>query len=135
MTDKEPKISENILYDIWKAQHFQSSLMTVNGDDLSVLDAGTHNTDEAGPDFKNARIRIGNLTYVGDIEIDCDYSDWKSHGHNIDIKYSKVILHATLFNKGSYGRRGKLCFVFTKFFVAFIIFFFFPCKYLYDFHP
>jgi len=108
MTDKESKISENILYDIWKTQHFQTSLMTVNGDDLSVLDAGTHNTDEAGPDFKNARIRIGNLTYVGDIEIDCDYSDWKSHGHNIDIKYAKVILHATLFNKGSYG------FVYTR---------------------
>ena len=108
MTDKESKISENILYDIWKTQHFQSSLMTVNGDDLSVLDAGTHNTDEAGPDFKNARIRIGNLTYVGDIEIDCDYSDWKSHGHNIDNKYAKVILHASLFNKGSYG------FVYTR---------------------
>jgi len=108
MTDKESKISENILYDIWKKQNFHSSLKTVNGDDISVLDVGTHSTDDAGPDFKNARIRIGNLTYVGDIEIDCDYADWKSHGHNIDNKYTKVILHVALFNKGGYG------FVYTR---------------------
>jgi hypothetical protein len=103
MTDKEPKISENILYDIWKKQSYKSSLKTIDGDDISVLDVGTHCSDDPGPDFKNARIRIGNLTYVGDIEIDSDYSDWKSHGHNIDNKYSKVILHVTLFNKGGYG--------------------------------
>ena len=108
MTDKEPKISENILYDIWKKQHYNTSLKTVNDDDISIIDVGTHCSDDAGPDFKNARIRIGNLTYVGDIEIDSDYADWKSHGHNIDNKYSKVILHVTLFNKGGYG------FVYTR---------------------
>jgi hypothetical protein len=103
MTVKEPKIFESILYDIWKKQQFKSTLKTSNDDDISVLDVGTHSGDDAGPDFKNARIRIGNLTYVGDIEIDNDYSDWKSHGHNINNKYSKVILHAALFNRGGYG--------------------------------
>jgi len=108
MTDKELKISENILYDIWKKQNFLSPLKTFDDDNISVLDAGIHCADDSGPDFKNARIRIGNLTYVGDIEIDTDYSDWKSHGHNINNKYSKVILHVSLFNKGGSG------FVYTR---------------------
>jgi len=47
---------------------------------------------------KNARIKIGNLTYFGDVEIDSFHSDWKSHGHNINKKYNKVILHAVLEN-------------------------------------
>lgn len=105
---KEPKVSESSLYQVWKDQRFKTSLKTGTGEEVKVLDAGTHNDSTSGPDFKNARIRIGNLTYVGDIEIDSNYSDWKSHGHNIDTKYSKVVLHAALFNKNKYG------FVYTR---------------------
>ncbi len=96
-------LSEKNLYEIWKGQNFKNSLKTSDGEIISVLEIGTHNTDSAGPDFKNARIRIGNFTFVGDIEIDSNYSDWKSHGHNIDSKYSKVVLHVTLQNKNNYG--------------------------------
>ncbi|MCL6100202.1 MAG: DUF2851 family protein [Bacteroidetes bacterium] len=105
---KEPKVSESSLYQVWKNQRFKSSLKTGAGEEITVLDAGNHNDSTSGPDFKNARIRIGNLTYVGDIEIDSNYSDWKSHGHNIDNKYSKVVLHASLFNRNHYG------FVYTR---------------------
>ncbi len=41
---------------------------------LHVLNPGEYNKDSVGPDFKHARIKIGNLTFVGDIEIDLDYS-------------------------------------------------------------
>lgn len=97
MIDKS-KVYEEKLYDIWKSQSFNSDLKTVTGDDVTVLDCGVMNEDTAGPDFKNARIRIGNLVYVGDIEIDCDYQHWKAHGHNIDNKHNKVILHASYLN-------------------------------------
>lgn len=100
---KEPKVSESSLYEVWKTQKFKSPLRTGSGEEISILDTGTHCDSTSGPDFKNARIRIGNLTYVGDIEIDNNYSDWKSHGHNIDNKYSKVVLHASLFNRNRYG--------------------------------
>jgi hypothetical protein len=93
------KIFETQLYDIWKKKQYESDLKTLNGDDVDILDIGVQELDTGGPDFKNARIRIGNLTYVGDIEIDNDYRDWKTHGHNIDNKYNKVILHASLSNK------------------------------------
>ncbi len=107
----EIKIPENLLYDIWQKQSYKSPLKTETGDDISILDVGSRNEDLAGPDFKNARLRIGNLTFVGDIEIDCNYSDWKAHGHNIDNKYNSVILHASLINKNQqsyvYTRNGR----------------------------
>ena len=93
------KIFETQLYDIWKKKQYESDLKTVDGDEIDILDIGVQELDTGGPDFKNARIRIGNLTYVGDIEIDNDYKDWKIHGHNIDNKYNKVVLHASLSNK------------------------------------
>jgi hypothetical protein len=109
--EREAKVKESVLYEIWKQQNFKNHLKTSDGDEIKVLDPGVFNDDYAGPDFKNARIRIGNLTYVGDIEIDNSFSDWKSHGHNIDNKYTKVILHASLFNKNNlnsvYTRDGR----------------------------
>ena len=93
------KIYEKQITEIWKSQSFNNSLQTVQGEEIQVLDLGMENEETGGPDFKNARIRIGNLVFVGDIEIDPDYSNWKSHAHNIDEKYNKIILHASLSNK------------------------------------
>ncbi len=92
-------IYEKQIAEVWKSQSFQKSLQTVKGEDIQVLDIGLENEGTGGPDFKNARVRIGSLVYVGDIEIDQDYSNWKSHAHNIDEKYNKVILHASISNK------------------------------------
>lgn len=93
------RIFEKDLYDIWIEQKFTETLHTIDGNDIAILDSGLQNTDTGGPDFQNARVRIGNLVFVGDIEIDGDYRDWKSHGHHINNKYNKVILHASLHNK------------------------------------
>ncbi len=98
---KLSNIDESALYKIWSNQTFTSSLSTGSGDKISVLDPGYLNSDSAGPDFLNSRIRIGNLVYVGDIEIDTDYSSWKSHGHNIDVKHNKVVLHISLLNRSN----------------------------------
>lgn len=103
MNDKYSKIHETTLYEIWKRKSYKNPLRTSSGEEITILDVGVHNQETAGPDFKNARIRIGNFTYVGDIEIDNDYTDWKTHGHNIDNKYNKVILHASLVNRNNYG--------------------------------
>ena len=105
------KIRESVLYEVWKNHNFKKSFKTLEGKEIVVLDCGTINDQFPGPDFKNARIRIDNLTYVGDIEIDSMYTDWKAHGHHIDSKYSKVILHASLVNKSNqdsvYTRDGR----------------------------
>lgn len=90
------KIHEKFLGEIWKKQNFSNNLFTKDGQKIEIIDSGMENTELGGPDFKNARIKIGNLTYFGDVEIDSFHSDWKSHGHNINKKYNKVILHAVL---------------------------------------
>ncbi|HEX2867533.1 MAG TPA: DUF2851 family protein [Ignavibacteriales bacterium] len=93
------KVTEKALYEVWKSEDLKKLISTIDGESVSIMDAGFHNTDTSGPDFKNARIRIGNLTYVGDVEIDVDVSDWRSHGHYQDQKYTSVILHVVLNNK------------------------------------
>ncbi|PJA96489.1 MAG: hypothetical protein CO129_06310 [Ignavibacteriales bacterium CG_4_9_14_3_um_filter_34_10] len=93
-----PRIAEKLLQDIWRTQNFTSKLKTFEGEELTVIDPGELNYENAGPDFINARIKIGNFLFSGDIEIDKDYNNWKSHGHNINAKHNKVILHACLTN-------------------------------------
>ncbi len=102
------KIKENVVYEIWKEGNFNKKLQTADSQQIEVIDTGLFNKDLAGPDFLNARIKFGNITYLGDIEIDSKYSDWKSHGHYFDKKYNKVILHITISNE------KQQSFVYTK---------------------
>ena len=89
-------VNEKIIYEIWKEGKFKKNLVGGDSESIEIIDAGTHNKDSAGPDFLNARIKFGNITYLGDIEIDTWHSDWKSHGHYFDKKYNKVILHIVI---------------------------------------
>ncbi len=102
------KIPEKFLYEIWKDQNFARNLTTRDGQVIQVIDVGSENKEVGGPDFKGARIKIGNITYMGDIEIDSFYTDWKSHGHSINKKYNKVILHA------AFNNDAKKSFVYTS---------------------
>ncbi|MCB9249286.1 MAG: DUF2851 family protein [Ignavibacteriales bacterium] len=94
----QTNISEEQFHKIWQEQDFTAELKTLAGDDVEVISPGEYNSDESGPDFKHARIKLGNLTFVGDVEIDQDYSDWKKHGHNINRNYNKLILHISYTN-------------------------------------
>lgn len=96
---KYNQIAEKQLHQIWSEQDFISDLNSANGESIVVLNPGEYNENSGGPDFKHARIQIGSLTFVGDVEIDGDYSDWKNHGHNINKNYNKVILHICFSNR------------------------------------
>ena len=106
--EKNVKIYEKFLYEIWKDQRFENELVTKDGDKINILDTGQQNTELGGPDFRNVRIKIGNITYNGDVEIDTSYTDWKNHGHNLNKRYNSVILHAALNNDSGHS------FVYTK---------------------
>lgn len=69
-----------------------SDMTTVDGLHIDVLDPGLLNTD-AGPDFFNAKIRIGDRTWVGNVEIHVRATDWHRHHHDSDQAYDSVILH------------------------------------------
>ena len=104
----EQKINEKFLCEIWKNRNFYGNLSTKNGDLIEIIDTGIENKELGGPDFKNARIKIGNITYLGDVEIDSCQTDWKLHGHYFNKKYNKVILHIY------FASDGDKPFVFTK---------------------
>jgi len=99
---KKIKLHEKFLYEIWKGQNFSNDITTEEGEEIEVLNAGIKNKELGGPDFLNARIKIGSITYLGDVEIDILHSDWKNHGHYLNKKYNKVILHIVLNNNSRY---------------------------------
>ena len=86
-------MKEEFLHFIWKNKLFQSdSLWTNDGEPITILNPGRHNTN-AGPDFFDARIRIGETLWAGNIEIHQRASDWNRHGHQSDPVYRNTILH------------------------------------------
>jgi hypothetical protein len=86
-------MKEDFLHFLWKHQKFlQANLKTTQGYDLKVIKTGTHNM-LAGPDFSDARLKIDDLDWVGNVEIHLKSSDWFAHRHHQDPNYDAVILH------------------------------------------
>ncbi|WEA02163.1 DUF2851 family protein [Mucilaginibacter sp. SJ] len=90
--------TEDFLHYIWKFRLFErENLQTVDGEELEIFSAGLHNSD-SGPDFHNARIRIGETVWAGNVEVHLSASDWQKHGHTNDGAYDNVILHVVYRN-------------------------------------
>ncbi len=86
-------IKEDILQFIWRTGSFrQSGLKTTCGKEIRILSPGMQNIN-AGPDFFNAKIRIGNTLWAGNVEVHLNSSDWEKHGHHLNGAYNNVILH------------------------------------------
>jgi len=85
-------MTEDFLHYIWQYRLYDTDLYLRTGEAVEVLQPGLHNTD-SGPDFFNARIRIGDTIWAGNIEIHIQSSDWKRHNHLQDRSYDNVILH------------------------------------------
>jgi hypothetical protein len=89
-------MTEEFLTYIWKYGLFdRTSLQSDTGEEIEVIALGEQNSD-AGPDFVNAKIRIGNTLWAGNVEIHINASDWKKHNHQYDKAYDNVILHVVL---------------------------------------
>ena len=85
-------MKEIFLSYIWENRLLSSGLSTTDGQEIEVMYPGIKNTN-AGPDFLNARIRIGDAVWAGNVELHVNASDWYSHRHNTDKGYDNVILH------------------------------------------
>ena len=84
---------ERLLQYVWQYRLYSTvDLHTTDGYPVKVIDPGIRNTD-AGPDFFNAKIQIGDAIWAGNVEIHRKASDWKAHHHNTDPAYESVILH------------------------------------------
>ena len=85
-------MDEQFLHFIWKYQKFANNTVLTNGQELKVFYPGNHNHD-SGPDFEEARIKIGFIEWAGQVEIHINSSDWIHHNHSSDKAYENVILH------------------------------------------
>jgi len=84
---------EELLHFVWKNKLFSNkNLKTVQGRNLEIINFGFHNND-AGPDFINAKIKIDDTLWAGNVEIHIKSSDWFVHNHQNDKQYNNVILH------------------------------------------
>lgn len=84
---------ERLMQYVWQHKLWiPSEMKTVDGQRISVIDPGLLNTD-AGPDFFNAKIMIGDRLWAGNVEIHVRASDWLRHGHDSDRAYDTVVLH------------------------------------------
>ncbi len=86
-------MKEDFLQYLWRFQKWTDpSLRTTENEEIRVLKSGVQNFD-AGPDFLNAKIKIGDTLWVGNVEIHIRSSDWYRHDHHKDPAYQNVILH------------------------------------------
>lgn len=91
-------MTERLLQYIWQFQYFNTKqLTTETGEELCIIHPGHYNTNQ-GPDFLEAKIKIGTTVLVGSIELHLLSSDWKKHRHQNDVNYQNVILHAVWLN-------------------------------------
>ena len=86
-------MKENLLHFVWKLKLFSTTdLKSVNGEIIEIISAGTENLN-SGPDFLNAKLKIDNQLWAGNVEIHLNSSDWYAHHHESDENYDSVILH------------------------------------------
>lgn len=84
---------EDLLQFIWASGLFNASgLTTTSGASLEIVSRGTLNT-VAGPDFLEAKIKIGGTLWVGSVEVHTRSSYWHRHHHSSDEAYNNVVLH------------------------------------------
>lgn len=109
---------EKIIYYIWKNRLFPlSELRTTSGEKIRVIDNG-HNND-GGNIFSDARIRIGDKTWIGNVILHSKSSDWEREIFTDNKNTDNIILHVTMENDCSMLRKHgeeiqQLCLSYPK---------------------
>ncbi|MEM9916658.1 MAG: DUF2851 family protein [Bacteroidota bacterium] len=86
-------MKEDFLHYLWRTKQFDlRALTTTQGAPINIHTFGLHNQN-AGPDFLDARVSIGNVLWAGNIEMHLKASDWLLHKHQNDRSYDNVVLH------------------------------------------
>ena len=89
-------MSENFIHYLWRMKRLDfADLQTTEGEAIELQQFGSHNS-HAGPDFLNARIKIGDTLWAGNVEMHVYSSEWLAHKHQDNSAYNNVILHVVL---------------------------------------
>ncbi|MEP7231300.1 MAG: DUF2851 family protein [Ginsengibacter sp.] len=86
-------MKEDLLQYIWQFQYFNNKeLQTTSGEKIQIQFQGAHNSNQ-GPDFSEAKIKIGKTLWAGNVELHINSSDWNLHRHSSDDHFKNIILH------------------------------------------
>ncbi len=86
-------VKEDLLQYVWRTKQLSlDELFTTDGEKVDIFHFGYLNS-HAGPDFSQAKIKINDTLWVGNVEMHVLSSMWNTHGHNNDPAYDNVILH------------------------------------------
>ncbi|MEP6927842.1 MAG: DUF2851 family protein [Ginsengibacter sp.] len=86
-------MQEDLLQYIWQFQYFNTSgLLTSSGETIQIIYPGSHNNNQ-GPDFTDAKIKINQTIWAGNVELHINSSDWNLHNHSSDSNFNNIILH------------------------------------------
>lgn len=97
-------MQESFIIYLWQFQYFNKrELHTTDGQPVTIINKGLHNP-YSGPDFTNARIRIGEVEWAGNIEMHVFSSSWMDHQHHFNKAYDTVVLHVVWRNDRSVAR-------------------------------
>ncbi|MFS4469445.1 DUF2851 family protein [Maribacter sp. 2210JD10-5] len=100
-------MKEELLHFIWKYKKLPlEGLLSASQETIQVIQTGRHN-HLSGPDFFNAKLKIGGQLWAGNVEIHLKASDWYAHHHEKDAKYDNVILHVVWENDVSVFRKDN----------------------------
>jgi uncharacterized protein DUF2851 len=99
-------MTEKLFQFIWQFQYYnRNELQTESGEPLQIIFPGQFNASQ-GPDFLEAKIKIGQTTWAGNIELHIKTSDWQKHAHDDDKNYNNVILHVVWENDLQVNENG-----------------------------
>lgn len=82
---------EQLLRYAWQNRLCCPFLRTSKGEKAEVIDPGVYHHG-AGPHFLQAKVRIGELLWAGDVEVLLRSSQWYEHHHESDCAFKSVIL-------------------------------------------
>ncbi|PZF74120.1 DUF2851 family protein [Taibaiella soli] len=91
-------MNESLFQSIWQFSLYRpQQLFTTDGEAVTIINPGKRNTN-AGPDFFEAKVRIGNVILVGNIELHIHPGEWTRHSHHKNPAYQNIILHVVYYN-------------------------------------
>jgi len=100
-------MNEIFLSFLWKYKMFRLEDLSWEAENIEILHPGYTNSN-AGPDFTDARIKIGGTVWAGNVEIHVNASDWELHNHDKNSAYNNVVLHAVYnYDKDVYTAKGR----------------------------
>lgn len=93
MKEQLSEYHEGLYQWIWETLEFDvQSLKTICGEPISIIEPGERNPG-AGPDFLRSKLKIGDLTWSGSVEIHKRAKHWNHHKHQKDPAFNNVVLH------------------------------------------